>query len=111
VVVAVSVTAGLSQPQVLVLAVTHTPPNDPFDAVALPNHLKAAVGLDDRPAWIVTTEGNAFVWPGPDIRPVPGRVPPVVVYGRMPTALMRKVVESYLANRTRQRARLVQRTE
>jgi hypothetical protein len=110
VVVAVAVTEGPSQTRVLVLAVTHTPPADPFDAVAFPRRLKAAIGLDERPAWIVTTEANAFVWPGPDIRPVPGRVPPVVVYGRAPAALTRKVVESYLANRTRQRARLVRRS-
>jgi hypothetical protein len=111
VVIAVSVTAGPSQTRVLALAVTHTPPKDPFDAVAFPAHLKSAIGLDERPAWVITTEANAFAWPGPDIRPVPGRAPPVVIYGRMSSALTRKVVESYLANRTRQRARLVQRTE
>lgn len=79
--------------------------------MAFPACLKAAIGLDDRPAWIVTPEANAFDWPGPDIRPVPGRVPPAVVYGRISTVLTRKMIESYLANRTRQRAALVPRTE
>lgn len=58
-VVAVSVIEGPSQIKVLVLAVTHTPPADPFDAVAFPRRLKAAIGLDEQPAWFVTTEANA----------------------------------------------------
>ena len=111
VVLALSVMAESSQTRVLALAVTHTPPRDPADAVPFPAHLKTAIGLDDSPAWIVTTEGNAFVWPGPDLRPVPGRLPRVVVYGGVPANLLQKVAQFYLANCVRQRARLVRRTE
>lgn len=106
-VLAFSVMAKSSQTRVLALAVTHTPPRDPADAVPFPAHLKTAIGLDDRPAWIVTTEGNAFVWPGPDLRPVPGRLPRVVVYGGVPANLLQNVAQLYLANRVRQRVRLV----
>jgi hypothetical protein len=44
--------------QVLVLAVTHTPPSNPADAVPFPLAEKARLGLDDIPSWIVTTEGS-----------------------------------------------------
>ena len=55
------------------LPVTHTPPTDPADAVEIPPALKAHLGLDDFPSWIVVTETNDFLWPGPDLRPVPGQ--------------------------------------
>lgn len=96
---------------VLVLAITHTPPAAADEAVPFPQDLKRRIGLDDAPSWIVTTEANAFIWPGPDIRPVPGRQPSTVIYGRVPQGLLRQVARSYLANRERQRSSLVRRTE
>lgn len=34
--------------------------------------LKPEIGLDDERLWIITTEVNRCIWPGPDLRPVPG---------------------------------------
>lgn len=59
----------------------------------------------------MTTEANAFLWPGPDIRPVPGRTPTTMIYGRIPDNLLRSVARSYLANREKQRNQLIRRTE
>jgi len=97
--------------ELLVLAVTHTPSADPDDAVPFPAEIKRRIGLDDLPSWIVTTEANAFVWPGPDIRPIPGRTPTTVLYGRVSDGLLRQVARSFLANRNRQRSRRVRRSE
>jgi hypothetical protein len=71
-VLALSVRSAGGEARLLVLVMTHTPSDDPWDAVPFPATEKLRLGLDDAPAWIVTTEGNAFIWPGPDIRPVPG---------------------------------------
>lgn len=111
VVLALSVRDVEGAVNVLALAVTHTPPSDPDDAVPFPHDAKRRLGLDAAPAWIVTTEANAFIWPGPDVRPVPGRVPRTVLYGRIADALLRQVARSYLMNRQKQRSRLVSRTE
>jgi hypothetical protein len=54
---------------VTVVPITHTPPSDPADAVQIPPSLKAHLGLDDLLSWIVVTETNDFLWPGPDLRP------------------------------------------
>jgi hypothetical protein len=97
--------------EVLVVAVTHTPPADSNAAVAFPEDEKRALGLDHGASWIVTAEANAFTWPGPDIRPVPGRTPSTAVYGRVSQGLLRRVSRSYLANRERQRAQRVEWTE
>jgi hypothetical protein len=37
-------------------------------AVEIPLAVKKRMGLDDDHSWIVTTEVNRFIWPGPDIR-------------------------------------------
>ena len=54
---------------VTVVPITHTPPSDPADAIEIPPALKAHLGLDDMPSWIVVTETNDFLWPGPICRP------------------------------------------
>lgn len=97
--------------EVLVLPITRTPPIRASDAVLLPQDIKHRIGLDNAPSWIVTTEANAFVWPGPDIRSVPGRTPTTMIYGRVSDSLLRQVARSYLANRERQRSQLVKRTD
>jgi len=61
---AVQVQEGVTE--VLVVAITHSAPWAPEDAVAIPDEEKQRLGLDDLPSWIVTAEGNAFIlaWPG-----------------------------------------------
>jgi len=77
----------------------------------LPPDVKRRLGLDDAPSWIVTTEANAFVWPGPDVRPISGRTPSTLTYGRVPHDLLKQVARSYLFNREQQRGRIVPRSE
>lgn len=48
---------------------------------------------------------------GPDVRPVPGRAPTTMIYGRIQDALLQQVASSYLLNRQKQRSRLAPRTE
>jgi hypothetical protein len=109
-VLALSVRTDDGQSEILALAITHRPPSQPSDAIALPSAVKRRLKLDDDASWIVTTEANAFVWPGPDIRPIPNRTPPRVVYGRIPDALLSDVARSFLANRKRQRAQMISRS-
>jgi hypothetical protein len=47
--------------------------------------VKRHLGLDDEPSWIITTEVNRFVWPGPDIRVVEGSDTPL--YGAIRQAV------------------------
>lgn len=57
-------------PVVRVLPVTHTPPSERHEAIEIPPATKRRLGLDDERSWIVLTESNRFVWPGPDMRPI-----------------------------------------
>ena len=109
-VLALSVRTDQGETEVLVVAVTHSPPRSADNAVPLPDEEKKRLGLDDLPSWIVTTEGNAFFWPGPDIRPIPEPPAGRLIYGRISDALLTRVARSYLANRQRHLGRLVERT-
>ena len=85
---------------VTVIPITHTPPKDPADAVEIPLALKTHLGLDDLPSWVVITETNDFLWPGPDLRPVPGASPPRFYYGMLPprffTYIRDRVLQAHL---------------
>jgi hypothetical protein len=69
-----------------VCPIRHTPPKDGH-GVEVPARTCARLGLNDRaPCWIVTTEMNQFVWPGPDIRKAPSGE---LSYGLLPSAIFR----------------------
>ena len=57
---------------VSVAPVTHSMPTNPMTAFELPLAVKTHLGLDSERSWVVLDEVNEFVWPGFDLRPVPG---------------------------------------
>jgi hypothetical protein len=62
--------------QLLVAPITHAPPRRATDAIEIPLIVKRRLGLDAARSWIVLTELNRFIWPGPDIRLAPGHESP-----------------------------------
>ncbi len=43
-----------------------------LDGIEIPVAVQRRLGLDGtRPCWVLPTEVNRFVWPGPDIRSIP----------------------------------------
>lgn len=89
--------------------ITHSPPADPADAIALPPGLKRHLGLDDAPSWIVVTELNDFVWPGPDLHPIPGKQGRFD-YGVLPPAYFRKLQEAIFERLKSRKVGVVTRT-
>ena len=74
-----------------VLPITHTPPANPSLAVEIPLETKRRLGLDDERSWIVLTEANRFVWPGPDLRLTQPGDFASVAYGLLPRSLFKTV--------------------
>lgn len=97
--------------QVLVLPVTHTPPQDAADALEIPQVTKQRLGLDDARSWIMISEVNEFVWPGPDIRPVPDSGDTSIAYGVLPPRFFDSLRERFLQRIRRGEAARVLRTE
>ena len=81
---------------VYVLPVTHTAPSGAAEAVELPAAVKARLNLDDGRSWVMLTETNSFIWPGPDLRPLPGEALDTVAYGFLPPALFRTIRDRFV---------------
>ncbi|WP_029005538.1 hypothetical protein [Azorhizobium doebereinerae] len=97
--------------RVLVLPITHAAPADPAMAVEIPAATKARLGLDFARSWIVLTELNDFIWPGPDLRPLAGGDAGSVAFGMLPPGFFRLVRERFLALARALRVEQVPRTE
>ncbi len=96
---------------VTVVPITHTPPADESAALAVPPKVGVHLGLDDSPSWIIADEVNDFVWPGPDLRPVPGTNPPRYDYGVLPPTFFKQLRALILAQPKTATIRIVKRTQ
>jgi len=96
---------------VTVVPITHTPPSDPADAVQIPLGLKVHLGLDDLPSWIVVTETNDFLWPGPDLRPRRDVKPAQFDYGMLPPRFFAHLRDRILQAHLHRRLNRVSRSE
>ena len=98
---------------VTVLPITHTPPShsETSLAIEIPADTKRRLGLDDDRSWIVLSEANRFVWPGPDLRMAQDGDPSSVVYGMLPARLFERIRTTFLDALKGRKASLVQRSE
>lgn len=79
---------------VTVAPVTHYAPENPGMAVEIPLKVKEYLNLDSERSWIICTEVNRFIWPGPDIRPIKGQRNKSYSYGVLPPRLFTKVTKT-----------------
>jgi len=86
---------------VIVAPVTHSPPSKPEDGIEIPVATKARLGIDNERSWVIVSEVNRFVWPGPDLAPVPGKHRRFD-YGVLPPRLF-KTITSQIFKRARAR--------
>ena len=101
---------------VYVVPITHAPPRtgEEHKKVFIPEPVRRHLRLYGDASWIDVTELNAFVWPGPDLRPIPNRsrtshenVP--CFYGFLPASLFATVKRQLEHNWRRARVRAVKR--
>ena len=95
-------------PLILVAPVTHTAPEKSDDAVEIPPNVKKQLGLDKDRSWIMVTELNRFIWPGPDIRPRLETSAPF--YDALPDWLFERVRSAVLQQSSRGRLKITRRT-
>jgi hypothetical protein len=101
----ISIMSTGGRQRVLVAPVTHSPPDNPAEET------KKRLGLDAERSWIVVSEANRFTWPGPDLRPIPGRDLSTIAYGMLPPTFFRQVRDAFLARFTHGSIASVPRTE
>ena len=96
---------------VTVLPITHTPPHQADDAIEIPAPTKLRLGLDDERSWVVLTEANRFIWPGPDLRPARQDDLNSVAFGLLPESLFKQIRDSFIAKVRKRKVSAVSRTE
>jgi hypothetical protein len=96
---------------VTVLPVTHTPPANREFSVEIPAVTKRRLGLDDERSWVVLSEANRFLWPGPDLSPVRQGDARTVAYGQLPYAFFEEIRQKFIAAIRARRAGVVPRSE
>jgi hypothetical protein len=94
--------------QTIVAPITHAQPQDPGDSMEIPAGICRDLGLDEGRHWLRLDELNRFVWPGYDLRPIPGQ-PGEYAYGMLPQPLFeelrRGILERQRAGRGRTQTR------
>jgi hypothetical protein len=80
---------------VVLLPITHTPPDGDTIGIVLPAKVKYAIGLDDARSWVIVSEHTVDEWPNPGLSPVPGK-PGVFGYGFIPPGLFARIKSSFL---------------
>ena len=51
--------------------------------------------------WKLQIEANEFIWPGPDLRPIPGGGTSIIAYGALPPRFFAHVRDAFLARRSK----------
>ena len=80
---------------VVLLPITHTPPDGDTIGIEIQTKVKQALGLDDAPSWVIVSEHNVDEWPNSGISPVPGR-PGVFTCGFLPPGLFARIKARFL---------------
>jgi hypothetical protein len=80
---------------VVILPITHSPPDDETVAIAIPAKVGRALGFDDAPSWVIVSEHNVDEWPNAGLVPIPGR-PGVFSYGFIPPGVFAQVKARFL---------------
>ena len=83
---------------VTVAPITHSEPENPGMAVEIPAKVKEYLNLDSEASWIICTEVNRFIWPGPDIRPISRQGNIKHSYGVLPPRLFSKVTKTIVSS-------------
>lgn len=80
---------------VVILPITHSPPDDDTVGIEIPVKVKQALGMDDTPSWVIVSEYNVDEWPNGGLAPLPDH-PDVFSYGFIPPRLFARVKDKFL---------------
>ncbi len=76
--------------QVTVAPITHSKPSGDSVGLEIPPRVKQHLGLDHETSWVIISEVNQFIWPGYDLRSVPGKKGEYA-YGFLPPRLFETI--------------------
>jgi hypothetical protein len=80
---------------VVLLPITHTPPDGDTIGLEIPAKVKQVIGLDDARSFVIVSEHNIDEWPNAGLSPIPGK-PGVFGYGFIPPGLFAQIKARFL---------------
>ena len=93
---------------VTVAPITHSMPTGATVGLEIPLRVKQHLELDDAQSWVIISEVNQFVWPGYDLRTVPGNKHRFD-HGFLPPNLFEKIKSGLLDLLVKRRADITSR--
>jgi hypothetical protein len=96
---------------VYVVPITSRPPARVADIIELPPATCRRLRLQDERCWIVLTEVNRFIWPGPDLRPTGTPSGAFYSYGLLPTKLFTKLQNAITSRARQKKLKTITRSE
>jgi hypothetical protein len=94
--------------RVLVAPITHAPSTEAADSIEMLAAVRRALGLDAQRQFVRLDELNRFVWPGFDLRPIPGRDDDIA-YGMLPRQLFERLRLGILERQRAKRLTIIPR--
>ena len=105
----VAASDSLTRPRyVVLLPITHLPPDAGTIGIEIPAKVKRAICLDDAPSWVIVSEHNIDEWPNAGLSPIPGR-PGTFSYGFVPPGLFAQIKAKFLELARQNRSGAVRR--
>jgi hypothetical protein len=92
----VAASDSLKRPRfVILLPITHTPPDGDTIGIEIPPKVKQAIGLDAARSWVIISEHKIGEWPNAGLSPVPGKTG-VFAYGFIPPGLFAQIKTRFI---------------
>jgi hypothetical protein len=102
----VAAVVGTEETTIVLLPITRSPPRSDSGAIELPAKVKAHLGLDPEPSWVIVSECNVDAWPSPDVIPIQrGQY----AYGMLPPRLFRQIRDLFVGRARAKRMLVVRR--
>jgi hypothetical protein len=96
---------------VFVLPITSRRPALASDGMEISPATRERLGLQREPCWVLLTEVNRFVWPGPNLRPVERPVGRFYSYELLPRGQFIRIRDAVLQRARSRRPDMVQRID
>ena len=75
---------------VVLLPITHSRPRQGVQGIEIPSKVRAHLGLDDEPCWVIVSEYNVDNWPTAGLAALPGPLDRFE-YGYLPPRLFAEI--------------------
>ena len=97
--------------EILAVPITHSEPKNPAEAIEIPKATRRRLGLsDDGRSWIILSELNRFIWPGPDLRQIQSDQEARYDYGLLPPDFFEQLKQQLLTLHRQQLVATVERS-